>query len=535
MFALRGMHELMFQWNGSLDVLETMPGHHRIPATTRTPEVFFAHDGAFGIQPLWYLSNIYRREHERGYAGLEDVWSPGLVRWSLAPGRSVHFLCSTDPIDLQEACSAMDRHSVLLGVPGQTHTALDNSAETLLECGRQFVPVNSSDAGARRHVVMTQYPWSPPSVRDAMIALPGLFLASRRFAEAKSVLESAAADLWNGLLPSCYPEDAGAPRYESADASLWFVNAVKQYLKYTGEDPASLGVLVESVGRILEAYQHGTTLGISVDVDGLLTTHAAGTPTTWMDAKVGDWVVTARQGRPVELNALWYNAVCIGSDLMRSLGRISRSEELAMLAMSIKHAFNRRFWNERRGCLFDVVHDFGADDSLRPNQLLAMSLPHPVLANEHQAAVLDVVRNQLLTPVGLRTLAPSEPAYAGRYQGDPVSRDRAYHQGSVYPWLLGPYADALLRVRGANAAARAEIRATLIGCLDHLSGDGMGQLCELFDGDVPRRPGGALADVRSVGEITRVYIEGVLGVAPGASFGPNAVKPAATLRMDLPQ
>jgi predicted glycogen debranching enzyme len=520
LFALRGIHQLMLQWNGPLDAIQLFPGHHRIEATTRTPEVYFAHDGAFGAQPLWYLNNIYRRERERGYAGLEDLWSPGLVRWHLQPGRSVHFACAADPIDLALMVSSLERASTLV-VMGRAseEKAADPVAAALVRCAEQFVPVTTADAGATRAIVVTQYPWTPPSGRDALISLSGLFLVTRRFTEARTLLESFAADLWNGLMPSVFPEDAGAPRYEGADVSLWFVHAVQQFLKHTGEDPAAHGLLVETVAKIVEAYQHGTTLGIGTDPDGLLFSHAAAQPTTWMDAKVGDWIITPRQGRAVEINALWYNALCVGSELMRAMGNLSRSEDLAMLAASVRHAFNRRFWNERAGCCYDVVHDYGVDAAIRPNQLLAVSLPHPVLDGERHASVLNVVRDQLLTPFGLRTLAPAEPGYAGRYEGDPVSRDRAYHQGSVYPWLLGAFADATLRVHGHTPGVREEIRTHLQGCIDRLTGDGLGQLCELFDGDVPRRPGGAIADARSLAEVLRAYVQGVLGVEPGAHPG----------------
>jgi predicted glycogen debranching enzyme len=533
MFALRGIHELMFQWNGPLEAKALSPGHHRVEATSRTPEVYFAHDGAFESQPLWYLNTIYRRERERGYAGLEDVWSPGLMRWTLSPGRSVHFVCSADPIDLRAMLEELHLQDAFVPTP-KTSDRLDNVARALMQTAAQFAPVDSTGAGMHRSLLLTQYPWSPPLGRDALIALPGLFLATRRFREARALLESMASDLWNGLMPSSYPEDGAPPRYEGADVSLWFVHAVGQFLRYTGEDAAAHAPLIEAASKIIEGYQHGTTLGIGTDVDGLLCTQAAGVPTTWMDAKVGDWIVTPRQGRPVEINALWYNAVCIGSELMRSIGRVARAEELAMLAVSIRHAFNRRFWNEKKNCCFDVVMDHGVDDAMRPNQLFAISLPHAVLSSDHHAAVLNAVKHELLTPIGLRSLGPSEPAYCGRYEGDPVARDRAYHQGSVFPWLLGAYVDAALRACGNSQSARDELRVTLNGCIEQINGDGLGQLCELFDGNVPRRPGGAIADVRSVAELLRAYVEGVLAIPPGPTFDAGQVNPMPA-PIDLPR
>jgi glycogen debranching enzyme len=232
-----------------------------------------------------------------------------------------------------------------------------------------------------------------------------------------------------------------------------------------------------------------------------------------MDAKVGDWVVTARQGRPVELNALWYSALRIVAPWCDEAGQPRRGAELGALADRVKLAFNRAFWHEHSGCLYDVVTDYGVDASIRPNQLLAISLPHAVLDVSRHAAVLECVTEHLLTSVGLRTLSPQDPAYQRAYGGDVVSRDRAYHQGSAYPWLLGPYVAALLRVRGRGVEVRAEALDCLRGCLHHLE-DHYGQLCELFDGDAPHRPGGAIASARNVGAILRCYVEDVLNVAP---------------------
>ncbi len=513
MLALRGIHELMYQSNRRSEAVQIGPGQYRIDATNKTPEVFFSHDGAYESQPLWYLNNIYRRERERGYSGLEDIWTPGVVRWTLQPGRRVRFACSADPVSLEEVVAEVERLESAIDVPSLSF-ASDPAAAALLRAAEMFVN-NSVEQPPKRSAMTTQYPWSAPSGRDALIAFAGLYLVPRKFDQAKAMLESVARELWNGLLPSCLPEDGGPAVYHGADVSLWFVHSFWQFLKYTGEDASAHPDLVEAVGKIIEAYRHGTGLGIAADTDGLLTTHLAGHPTTWMDAKAGDWVVTPRQGRPVELNALWYNAVCVASDLMRATGHVPRAEEYAMLAVSMKHAFNRRFWNEHARCCFDVVHDHGVDPSIRPNQLLAISLPHPVLTGELHSAVLNVVRSHLLTAVGLRSLSPHDPCYCGRYEGDWVTRDRAYHQGSVYPWLLGAYADATLRVRGALPAVRQQIREELMPCIDHLRGDGLGQLCELFDGEVPRRPGGAVASARSVAEVLRAYVETVLAIGPG--------------------
>ena len=497
MLALRGMHELMYQWGGPRETTPIAPGHLRIDATSRTPEVFLAHDGTFDPQPLWYLNTIYRQEQQRGYAALEDLWTPGMCRWTLSPGRTVHFVCSADPVLLDQAVHEAN------GSPIVINTQSDPGTAVLTHAAQQFSPVIDSRGIAR---LVTQYPWSPPSGRDALIALPGLFLSTHRHTEAAAILDSFVLELSGGLMPSAFPEDGSEPLYGGTDVSLWFVHAVDRYLHATSENIAETASehlpWVNAVDRIVQAYQHGTRLGVHVDHDGLLTSQAAGQATTWMDAKCGDWVVTPRAGRAVEINALWHNAICVASELMRSVCRTARSEELALLAASVRHAFVAQFWDsDRRYC-----HDVVGDPTLRPNQLLAISLPHPVLPKEHHASVLNAVRHHLLTPVGIRTLDPRDDRYCPQYRGDPVSRDRAQHQGSAYPWLLGAYADAVLRVQGDQPSTRNEIRQLLAGCIRQMQETGLGQLPDLFDGSSPHQPGGAILSARSIGEVLRAYV-----------------------------
>jgi glycogen debranching enzyme len=233
-----------------------------------------------------------------------------------------------------------------------------------------------------------------------------------------------------------------------------------------------------------------------------------------MDAKVGDWVVTPRQGRPVSINALWYNALRVASDLHARFRNTDRADDLLFIAECLREAFNRRFWNQAHGCCYDVVEDHGYDPSIRPNQIFAVSLPYPVLDLARHAAVVERVQGELLTVTGLRTLSPKDPAYQGHYFGPQVTRDRAYHQGSVFPWLLGPFITAYLRVHGRGDAARQQVRSMLDGCITYMQTDGQGQLCELFDGNPPHEPGGALASARSVAEVLRAYVEDVLDLAP---------------------
>jgi predicted glycogen debranching enzyme len=535
LFALRSIHELMYQWNGRLLAERRARQHFRIPATSRTPELFFAQTGSFDFQPDWFLNTIYRREGERGYGGLEDVWTPGIVRFTLAPGQSVYFVCSSDPIDLQrsiEKVQSQDSHTLKplaalhrseLTVPPLPDRTLDR----LVRAVDQFVISAPTDGSGEKpsdktSLCIGHYPWGAPSARAAVIGFNGLYLVPGRFSEARAMLLSLAAKERHGLMPSGYPEDGSPPSYSGADVSLWFVNAVWQYLRYTNDQPTVRRQLLDCILRVIEFYRRGTDLGIGADESGLLFTRMLGQPTTWMDAKVGDWVITPRAGRPVEINALWYNAICIAADLCQRFGQPQRAGELAILAITIKESFNRRFWNAAAGCCFDVVEDHGHDPAVRPNQLLALSLPFPVLSLDRHAKLLEKVRDELLTPVGLRTLSPSDPAYVGVAGGSVIERERSHYNGSAHPWLLGPYITALCRVLGRGQATRDAVMEILESPLEFLSSEGLGQLCELFDGDTPHRPAGAPASAPAAAELLRCYAEDVLGMIPPLPFPDGA-------------
>jgi predicted glycogen debranching enzyme len=521
LFALRGIHEMMYQSSGRLSAQIRSARTLHIGATSRTPEVFIAHDGAFDSHPNWYLGTIYRREAERGYSAMEDVWMPGPIRWKLEPGRSVHLVCSTDPIDFEHVIERAEqlaedvrlctnREIASANHPNTPIRLTDSTLQTLICAADQFV----ASASDHTRTVMGGFPWQSVSGRDALISFTGLYLVPRRFAEAKELLTSFLSRVHHGLTPNEFPEDGGSPAYTSADASLWLANGIYAYLKYTNDETFVAEHLLEPLVRILRRYRVGTSLGIQCDENGLLATRQPGFGTTWMNAKIADWVITPRAGRPVELNALWYNALRIAAELSERFGQRDVAEEFTTLAASVADAFNAKFWDGERNCCHDVVLDNGVDSTVRPNQLLAISLPHPVLWPDRWMPCIETVEKKLLTPFGLRTLAPDETGYAGRYQGDVVSRDRAYHQGSAYPWLLGPYVTALVRAHGRTDLARTEAREALASCVQYLEGDGLGQICELFDGDAPHRPGGAVASARSVAEILRCYVEDCLDPAP---------------------
>ncbi len=513
-FALRDIHELTYQWNGQLNVENWSAQHHRIPATGRTPEVFFAHDGVFEIDSHWYLNTIYRREQQRGYAGLEDLWNPGVTRWSLRPGQTVHFACATDPIDLPRLLATVNARGDECAAALSTAAGGDETLRLLLRAADQFVLTVPTHDGPAATYAAANYPWGPPSPRHTLTGFTGLFLIPGKWSAGRDLLLRLAGLMVDGVLPSFLPETGGRPLYHGVDTSLWFVNAVHNYLRYSGDVDGVRGTLFDAVASVIHWCREGTSLGIRTDVDGLLSTNQPGVPTTWMDALADGWVVTPRGGKAVEVNALWHNALCCAAEMAAQLGQPELSADYAHAGSTAKASFNRRFWNAAANCCYDVIEELGADPAIRPNQLLAISLPYAALSCNRFEAVLETVRSQLMTPFGPRTLSPADGNYRGHYAGNIVERDRAYHQGAVHPWLLGHYVTAYLKVNGRGPGARGEAGELLAPCLNHLRTVGEGQLCELFDGDGPHRPGGAIAAAASVAELLRAYAEDVLDRQP---------------------
>ncbi len=506
LFALRGIHELAYQWNGKLTADPRGRRQYRIAATARTPEVFFAHDGEFDSQPYWYLNTIYRRESERGYGGLEDLWSPGVIRSKLNPGQSLHLVCSADPIDFDSAVIYAERQYNSPGSYIATPPVTDPTLASLMRAADAFVVSDQQQSPA----IVSTYPWPSPAVRPALSTITGLLLIPGKFEQAKQLIQLTFDQVRNGQAPSDYPEDGSPPLYKAADTSLWLIHAAGEYLRYSGDDKTVVEKWLTPALDILSIYSKGTDLGIVVDAAGLLVSKTPGLGTSWMDAQINQWVVTPRQGKPVELSALWYNALNTVAAWCQLRGDAATAADLLARARTTKTGFNAIFWNESAGCCFDVVDDLGRDPSIRPNQLLALALPFPVLAQELHQPVLDSVRQHLLTPVGVRTLAPSDPAYQGHYGGNVIARDRAYHNGTAYPSLLGWYIRGLMRTLGRTEASIAIVYQLLKPSLDRIIETG--QLCELFDGNAPHAPGGAIASARAVGEVLRCYVEELLGI-----------------------
>jgi predicted glycogen debranching enzyme len=337
-----------------------------------------------------------------------------------------------------------------------------------------------------------------------MISLEGLTLSTHRYREAGYILRTFAHYERDGLIPNMFPDGQREGLYHTADASLWFFHAIERYTLATGDDE-TLRALLPVLTGIVQHHLRGTHYGIRIDPsDGLFTQGAEGYQLTWMDAKVGDWVVTPRRGKAVELNALWYNALCLMQSWTQQYGG-GAGLNFAEHARRTRESFNKRYWYDQGGYLYDVVDGPAGDDiRCRPNQVFAISLPHPVLDRERWEPVMNVVRERLLTPVGLRSLAPGDPDYKARYYGDLRARDAAYHQGTVWAWLIGPYIDAELKLPGAD---RACLRGLLTAFDRHLDDACVGQISEVFDAEPPFLPRGCVAQAWSVAEVLRSWLK----------------------------
>jgi predicted glycogen debranching enzyme len=467
-----------------------------------------ARDTAFTHRPKTISLVVHRVEQSRGYDARGDLWSPGYFQLRLQPGEEATLVASTDPWE------TIDAHP-----PGEVETAERARRSWLLEhaparlrddmpelvlAADQFIvePVDRTAApGDEVRTLIAGYHWFTDWGRDTMIALEGLCLLTGRHREAGSILRMFAHHMRDGLIPNLFPDGDTEGQYHTADASLWFFHAVARYEHHTG-DRETLRLVLPVLTEIVKHHLAGTRFGIGVDpADGLLRAGAPNLQLTWMDAKADDWVVTPRRGKPVEINALWYQALCL---LYQWTVReeFAVDIDLAGLRERVRESFNRRFWYEPGSYLFDVVdREGGGDDpSLRPNQLLAVSLPHAVLRPDRWAPVVETVHRHLLTPVGLRTLDPGHPDYKANYDGDLRARDAAYHQGTVWPWLLGPFVDAWLKTFPERWE---EARSMLRGLHEHLGEAGIGSVSEIFDAEAPFTPRGCIAQAWSVAELIR--------------------------------
>ena len=465
---------------------------------------------------------VYRSEKSRGYASEGSLWSPGMFRVEIARDHPATLIASTEPWEIidvltpaQVLASEQERRARLLdratpdartGIGAELSFAADQFVIT--PAGRFEEAARAHAAGDEVRTIIAGYHWFTDWGRDTMISLEGLTLTTGRWLEAGYILRTFAYYIKDGLIPNMFPDGQTKGLYHTADATLWFFHALHRYIAITG-DLTTLKLLLPAMADIAERHLAGTRFNIGVDPeDGLLRQGAEGYQLTWMDAKMGDWVVTPRRGKAVEINALWFNALKILSQWLREVGDPDAAARYEQHAVRAGAAFNQRFWYGEGGYLFDVVDCNGqagtADRSCRPNQVFAISLDFPVLDSDKWASVLEVVEKKLLTPVGLRSLAPDDPDFKPIYSGDLKSRDGAYHQGTVWAWLIGPFIDAWLRLHPQDRSGARKFLETFPA---HLSDNGIGTISEVFDAREPYFAGGCIAQAWSVAEVLRSWVK----------------------------
>ena len=450
------------------------------------PTLYLAHN-AIELQKTgdWYRNFEYDIERERGLDFTEDLFNHFVLRFDLLSSYQASIIASIERRDVAQAGQFRQAEIKRRQIVAQASPIKDEFAQTLTAATDQYIVARGD-----QKTIIAGYHWFSDWGRDTMISLPGLTLPTGKYDVARSILCTFAKHVDQGMLPNRFPDAGETPEYNTVDATLWFFEAARAYLAYTGDEAFVRTELYPVFTDIISWHVRGTRYGIKVDQSGLLTSGEAGVQLTWMDAKVGDWVVTPRRGKPVEIQALWYNALCIMQDLARRFGDDAAQKRYHNMAAMANWAFNRLFWNEKDSCLYDVVSGESADTSIRPNQIFAVSLPYTMLSPDRSRCVVEKVRNHLLTPYGLRTLAASDPQYRGRYHGGPLERDGAYHQGTVWPWLIGPFITAYVKVNGASEAARNQASEWLMPLKNHLSDAALGHISEIFDGDAPQRPAG---------------------------------------------
>jgi predicted glycogen debranching enzyme len=495
---------------------------YEILAGTNIPPLrllLYGTDAALTIDRLRIQEILYRIEESRGYAAHGDLWSPGYFHAELTKGREVTLVASTESwetiraLSPEDAISAeFDRRARLLaeadpkareGTPGELVLAADQFI--IRPAGRLADSARAHAAGDEVRTVIAGYHWFTDWGRDTMISLEGLTLTTGRHVEAAYILRTFAHYIRDGLIPNLFPEGQKEGLYHTADATLWFFHAIQRYLQLTGDRNFLRLVLPKLLG-IIECHLRGTRFGIHVDPnDHLLVEGAPGYQLTWMDAKVDDWVVTPRRGKAVEINALWYNALRLIERWVCEEHREDAAPPLREEADKLRVSFNQRFWNEQTGFLFDVVDgEQGDDPACRPNQLLAISLDHPILDDSKWGAVVEVCERELLTPVGLRSLSPDNKDFKPKYDGDLRSRDAAYHQGTVWSWLIGPFIDAWLRVHPGEFD---KANSFLQGFNAHLGEGCIGSISEIFDAEPPYTPRGCIAQAWGVAEVLRCWVK----------------------------
>ena len=492
--AFRDHHHLRRE--GPIDAgFEASPGMVSIAPFKEMPRLYFAHNAnAVNATGDWYRDFEYAIERERGFDYREDLFQPFALSFDLSSDAIVIASTSGRELDDIDALAASEkaRRDELVEDSGST----DEFTRQLALAADQFIV-----SRGKGKTVIAGYHWFSDWGRDTMIALPGLTLATGRYEIARDILVEFSHHISEGMLPNRFPDQGETPEYNTVDATLWYFEAIRAYAAQSG-DLELVRELYPRLVEIIDWHIRGTRYGIKVDDDGLVYAGESGVQLTWMDAKIGDRVITPRTSKAVEIQALWYNALLI----MSTIAVQCDDDPLRYVTMAEKtgQSFNDHFWNEPESCLFDVIDGEVKDASLRPNQILAVSLHHTMLAPDRARSVVDRVEAELLTPVGLRSLSPNDPQYVKTYIGSPEQRDSAYHQGPVWGWLIGPFVDAYRKAHSKDARAQRRMREIVSGFESHLSEAMLGQVSEIFDGDPPHAPRGAAAQAWSVAELLRI-------------------------------
>jgi predicted glycogen debranching enzyme len=495
LIAFRDYHSTTHENDALNPQVKTENGQTTLRPYSDLPTLHLAHDPAeIDSNVFWYRNFQYAVEQERGLDFVEDLFSPCAFTFDLNTRKKVSIIASTERRDAGNADTYRKAEI-------ERRLSINKQADALTTAADQFVV-----ARERGETVIAGYHWFADWGRDTMIALPGLTFVNGRWDIAKNILAEFATHVDQGMLPNRFPDAGEAPEYNTVDATLWFFEAVRSFLHYTSDYEFVRTSLYAVLKDIVHWHVKGTRYQIHVDDDGLLFSGEPGVQLTWMDAKVGDRVVTPRHGKPVEIQALWYNALRVMEHLAEQFKEPNAKHEYGAMADKTCASFNELFWNEQTGCLYDVVNGENRDASIRPNQVIAVSLTNTMLSKERAISVLRVVERELLTPRGLRTLSPADPNYIGRYEGGPATRDGAYHQGTVWPWLMGPYITAYTKTFGKKAG-RKFASTWLENFKDHLHEACLGQVSEIFDGDAPHTPRGCVAQAWSVAELLRATIE----------------------------
>jgi predicted glycogen debranching enzyme len=464
--------------------------------------------GQFIPRSDWWYGHTYAIETERGLNDTEDLFVPAeliakthgpltLTLWAGLDGDLSACNWDEELARRPDPLAALQNTSVVANYPSaedRIKLPPTPTVQRLARAAADFVVDRRQPNGQPGSTVIAGYPWFADWGRDTMISLPGLLLSTGRYTEARQVLSLFAEYVSEGMIPNRFDDYNNEPHYNTVDASLWFIHACYEYLRHTGDHDTFNLRLLDACRAIVKGYRHGTRFNIKMDeADGLISAGDPSTQLTWMDAKHGDTVFTPRHGKAVEINALWYNALkCLGEE---------------DLAAKVRESFVKAFWlNPFRG-LCDVVQDKRREPNIRPNQIFAASLPYSPLTHDQQHAVVEVVRRELLTPYGLRTLASGDPNYLGRFGTSPTQRDRAYHNGTVWPWLIGGFLDAYLRVHENSPDAQRQARVWLQPLVDHLNQGCIGQISECFEGDEPHRPIACPAQAWSVAETLRLAVK----------------------------